>query len=239
MSVESSNPAEEILREQQRYYSERAGEYDQWWFRQGRYDLGPSLNRVWFDEVAQLQRAFELVPFHGHVLELAGGTGIWTQRLASRVQRLTVLDGSAAMISLNRARLEAAGLAERVSYRKVDLFAWRPSRLYDAVFCGFWLSHVPADRLDEFLQRVASALTTGGTLAVVDNTCAADATVPNRQSPPEGVEITTRRLSDGRKFQIIKRFYEREELRQLLTRHGFYADVETTPKYFVYAVARK
>ena len=235
----ASSSSEEILQEQQRYYNQRSGEYDQWWFRRGRYDLGARLNRVWFDEVSQLERAVDEAPLSGQVLELAGGTGIWTGRLAARADRLTVCDGSAEMIALNRARLEAAGLAGRVTYRQVDLFAWTPPRTYDAVFCGFWLSHVPSDRLDRFLEQVASALKEGGTLAIVDNTRAADATAPDRQSTPEGVEITTRRLNDGREFQIVKRFYEREELHQLLTRHGFDAHVQTTPTYFLHAVARK
>ncbi len=30
-----------ILEEQERYYRERAGEYDKWFLREGRHDLGP------------------------------------------------------------------------------------------------------------------------------------------------------------------------------------------------------
>ena len=34
-----------ILLDQIAYYRARAGEYDQWWFRAGRYDRGPELDR--------------------------------------------------------------------------------------------------------------------------------------------------------------------------------------------------
>ena len=34
-----------ILQEQARYYEDRAPEYDDVWYRRGRYDLGPEGNR--------------------------------------------------------------------------------------------------------------------------------------------------------------------------------------------------
>jgi demethylmenaquinone methyltransferase/2-methoxy-6-polyprenyl-1,4-benzoquinol methylase len=40
-----------ILANQIEYYRARAGEYDQWFLRQGRYDRGPSDNADWFREV--------------------------------------------------------------------------------------------------------------------------------------------------------------------------------------------
>jgi hypothetical protein len=40
-----------VVEEQIAYYRARAGEYDQWLFRQGRYDRGEPWNRLWFDEV--------------------------------------------------------------------------------------------------------------------------------------------------------------------------------------------
>jgi len=36
----------ELLEEQKRYYDARTAEYDKWWERKGKYDLGPEGNRV-------------------------------------------------------------------------------------------------------------------------------------------------------------------------------------------------
>src|SRR5438552_983308 len=41
-----------ILQDQIDYYRARAGEYDEWWFRTGRYDRGPEFNACWRKEVA-------------------------------------------------------------------------------------------------------------------------------------------------------------------------------------------
>ena len=77
-----AEPAQgELLREQVRYYRERAPEYDQWFLRQGRYDRGEDLNRRWFAEVDQVAAALSGLGELGSVLELAAGTGQWTGRL--------------------------------------------------------------------------------------------------------------------------------------------------------------
>ena len=69
------------LREQLDYYGARASEYDQWWLRQGRYDRGAELNARWFAEAAEVELALKVFQPVGHILELACGTGIWTEKL--------------------------------------------------------------------------------------------------------------------------------------------------------------
>jgi hypothetical protein len=46
-----------FLAEQIEYYRARANEYDEWFFRQGRYDHGLELNKSWFGEIETLRRA--------------------------------------------------------------------------------------------------------------------------------------------------------------------------------------
>ncbi|MGH7128091.1 MAG: class I SAM-dependent methyltransferase [Planctomycetaceae bacterium] len=236
MTGDSHDP---LLREQQAYYAARAPEYDQWWLRRGSYDCGEELNRRWFAEINELQSVVDRAEIHGEVLELAGGTGNWTVRLARRAERLTVLDGSAEMLTLNRARLEQTGWATKVEYRQADLFDWQPDRQYDAVFCGFFLSHVPLDRREEFLRKLAQSVRPGGTFAVVDSLA------PSRPGSHDGPaaaaesEVVERRLADGRTFRIVKRFYPPNELRLLLAAHGLHAATGATATYFVHAVARR
>ena len=57
----------------------------------------------------------------------------------------------------------------RVRFVEADLFAWRPDRRYDAVFFGFWLSHVPLERFDGFWALVADCLAPGGRVCFVDD----------------------------------------------------------------------
>ena len=47
---------DELLAEQVAYYQARAGEYDEWFLREGRHDRGPEWNRRWFSELEEVRR---------------------------------------------------------------------------------------------------------------------------------------------------------------------------------------
>lgn len=226
-----SNPVpEQTLQEMMTYYQERASEYDEWFYRQGRYDRGPESNAHWFVEVDEIFAAFDALRLEGDVLELAPGTGIWTERLVRTAETVTAVDASLEMIEINRARL--AG--KRVSYVQADLFSWRPERAYDAVFFGFWISHVPLERLDAFLMSVAVMLRPGGKVFFVDGRREPTSTASNHQLPDQGNQVMVRKLNDGRAFEIVKNFYDPVELAARCARAGLAIDVRETATYFLY-----
>ena len=78
-----------LLQEQIAYYRARAGEYDEWFLRTGRYDRGPEGNRQWFAEIAEVAEALAAFAPAGRVLELACGTGWWTAQLARNADSVT------------------------------------------------------------------------------------------------------------------------------------------------------
>jgi 2-polyprenyl-3-methyl-5-hydroxy-6-metoxy-1,4-benzoquinol methylase len=232
--VSNSEPGN-VLREQQEYYNARAAEYDEWWMREGRYDRGNEENSVWFNEQEEVRTSFAALGWGGEILELAGGTGIWTEWLAPRVRHITVLDGSLEMIAINSARLDAGGYHGKADYRQVDLFSWQPERQYDGLFMGYFLSHVPAHRMEQFLATIASALRPGGILGLIDGRRDARSTSLDQPPPGPETELMTRRLNDGRTFQIVKRFDDPDALAAAFARHGIEATVRTTAIHFLYA----
>ena len=135
-----------ILKEQASYYRARAGEYDEWHQRQGRYYRGEEHKRLWLAELDAVRSALERERPFGKCLELACGTGLWTAQLALGAAGLTAIDASSETIEINRAKVGDA----QVRYVVADLFEWRPTAKYDFVFFGFWLSHVPVRQFNRF-----------------------------------------------------------------------------------------
>ncbi len=227
------------LSEQRQYYRARAPEYDQWFLRQGRYDQGEELNGRWSDEVAQVQAALDAAGIVGNVLEMATGTGWWTERLAAMADHVTALDASPEALAIARERLRQADLADRVAFVPADLFAWQPQRTYDAIFFGFWITHVPDERLDGFLATVGAALRPGGTLFWVDSRREQTGTAPDQPLPEADNQIMTRRLNDGRTFQIVKRFRSAAAYEQAFAEHDIDLNVRETATYFQYGSGTK
>ena len=219
-----------VLNEMVIYYQARAREYDEWFYRQGRFDHGPDANARWFTEAGEVFAALDALGIEGDVLELAAGTGIWTERLLRTATSITVVDASPEMMAINRAKVAS----ERVSYLQADLFSWRPTRTYDAVCFGFWLSHVPLERLSTFLSMVATALQPGGSIFFVDGRREPTITAVDQQLPERESQVMTRRLNDGREFHIVKNFYEPVCLAECFAAAGLQVKVCETPTYFLY-----
>jgi demethylmenaquinone methyltransferase/2-methoxy-6-polyprenyl-1,4-benzoquinol methylase len=226
-----------ILEQQIDYYRARAGEYDEWWFRTGRYDRGPDWNARWREDVALVERALDRwldARRPQTALELACGTGLFTRRLAPKVGRLTAVDASPEVIAINRGRVEA----RNVEYVQADMFAWQPRERYDIVFFSFWLSHVPDDRFAAFWQLVAAALVPGGAAYLIDSAFDPTSTAKDHVVPERDAGIVTRKLNDGREFKIVKFFYEPAMLSGRLEGVGFASDIQQTQQYFIYGEAR-
>ncbi|HET9233468.1 MAG TPA: class I SAM-dependent methyltransferase [Candidatus Eisenbacteria bacterium] len=230
--------ADDLLRSQLDYYRARANEYDDWFFRRGRYDRGPEHNAAWFREVEIVTGAVDAWPAKGHVLELAAGTGLWTERLAAHSRHVTAVDASPEVLRRNRARLEAAHSVSRVTYLEADLFNWEPEESYDDVFFAFWLSHVPPGRFEAFWQLLRRALKPGGTAFLIDSRYAPTSTARGHRLEGEDATTVIRLLDDGREYRIVKVFYRAEVLNAGLARLGWKPQIHETDTYFVYGDAR-
>jgi len=215
------------------YYEARAGEYDDWYLRRGRYARGPIHDAAWDAELDGAGTWLDGLPIQGEIVELAGGTGWWSPLLASKGE-LSIYDAAAAPLERARERLVAHRLRAHLHVRD----AWsEPDRDVDALFFGFWLSHVPRDRTDAFLALARRWLKPNGIVAFIDS-------LPDPQSgaadndPPDG-DLAVRRLADGREFTVVKVFREPAELEEALRAAGFLgARVTTTGRFFVLGEAR-
>jgi demethylmenaquinone methyltransferase/2-methoxy-6-polyprenyl-1,4-benzoquinol methylase len=215
------------------YYEARALEYDDWYLRRGRYARGPIHDAAWNAELDAAGRWLDGLPIRGEIVELAAGTGWWSPLLASKGE-ISLYDAATAPLERARERLVAHGLRAHLHIRD----AWaEPDRRVEAVFTGFWLSHVPRARLDAFLGVVRRWLKPGGTFAFIDSLFDPQSSAADHPTPADDASV--RRLDDGREFTIVKVYYEPRELEAALRGAGFRdASVTTTGRFFLTGFAR-
>jgi len=225
---------DDLLRGQLAYYRARAGEYDEWFLRKGRHDRGPEWNRRWLCEVEEVREELDAFGPTGDVLELACGKGLWTVELARHADTITAVDASPEVLDINRARLESVHPEVPVSHVLADLFDWRPEGVYDAVFFGSWLSHVPPERFGAFWDLVRSALRPGGRVFFVDSLGPEAPEEKRRLGWTPGDHTMLRRLNNGREFQIYKIFYEPDELAMRLDEMGWNISLGATENHLLY-----
>ena len=200
----------DLVEEQKEYYAARAPEYDDWWYRRGRYELGADALARWWEDVAEADAALEAFAPRGSVLELAAGTGLWTRKLVRVADRVVAVDANREPLALNTAEAE---------HVVADIFEWRSPETFDVVFFSFWLSHVPEERFDEFWRTVRAALAPAGRVFVVDSG-------PIETEPGDDRQV--RQLADGREFRIVKKFWRPTELTERLRTLGFELELRLT-----------
>lgn len=154
-----------------------------------------------------------------HALELACGPGVWTPHLLEHADAVTAVDASPEMLALAAKRVQGR---RDVRFVQADIFDWQPPRRFDLVFFGFWLSHVPDTRFEEFWSLVGRCLEPSGRVLFIDDAYrAADELI-------EGEESSTirRRISDGTEFRIVKVAHRPQVLQRRLGELGWQIAVE-------------
>jgi demethylmenaquinone methyltransferase/2-methoxy-6-polyprenyl-1,4-benzoquinol methylase len=218
-----------LVDETKEYYDQRASHYFDWAHDTGDYEGEVRPDPSWYAEAKTVLDALVVSKLGGHVLEVASGTGILTEVLVKKATTVTALDSSEGMIQRCKSRL---GGNPKVRYVLADFYGWTPGMAYDAVAFSFWISHVPAAKLDEFVSKVSRCLKPGGRVFFADQR---EEAVKYETLDRPGGEVAKRTLLNGRKFRVVKHFYSHEEIKECFLRNGIAIELSNTPIHFYYA----
>lgn len=151
------------------------------------------------------------------VLELACGTGHWTQHIATSTKRLVATDGTAEPLEFARLRPGT----ETVVFRHADAYALPPDLgTFDGAFAGLWFSHVPIEARIAFLQDLHTLLLPGARVVFVDNGNVQLRDFPLVETDAAGNTFQMRQLNDGSVHRVLKNFPTETELVALLSNYG-------------------
>jgi demethylmenaquinone methyltransferase/2-methoxy-6-polyprenyl-1,4-benzoquinol methylase len=165
-----------------------------------------------------------------NVLEIACGTGYWTQFIAPVARRVTALDAAQEMLSLARARV--AG--RNVEFQVGDAYDLPRDEDFDLAFAGFWFSHVPKARQRAFVAGLNAALRPGARVVLLDNLYVEGSSTPIAERDDDGNAYQARALQDGSTHRVLKNFPTEGELRTLIAGLGDRAEYTTWDYYWAF-----
>jgi demethylmenaquinone methyltransferase/2-methoxy-6-polyprenyl-1,4-benzoquinol methylase len=175
------------------YYAQRAREYERIYEKPERQ--------------ADLRKLRSLVPraFAGKkVLELACGTGYWTEIVADAASSILALDVNDEVLDIARAKPIDR---RKVSFQRADVYALP---VFPEAFTGclgvFWWSHVPKQRLPGFLRGLHRALAPGARVVFMDNAYVEGSSTPISRADADGNTYQKRKLDDGSVHEVLKNF---------------------------------
>jgi len=197
----------EVGSDQIAYYRVRAPWYDDVYTCSGDYDRGPEVNARWLADLAEIEQALLASSLGGNCVELGAGTGYWSARVVEHVEHLWALDAVAEVLDIARGRLRP--YRDKVTFDVVDLWRWRPTRVWDCALACFFFEHVPDEVFGELLTTLHDALRPGGTVFVAEG--AAHSAEP---------QVEMRRVLDS-VFHVVERRRTDEEFRHAFEAAGF------------------
>ena len=202
------------------YYARRASEYERIYDKPERQE-----------ELAWLR---ERVPqlFRGRtVLEVACGTGYWTQYIATAAKRVYACDINEPVLDIAREKPIPPGKA---SFFKADAVALDgiPSGC-NAAFAGFWWSHVKKSELALFVKNLSLRLEPGAVVAILDNSFAAGSSTPISRTDAEGNTYQMRKLASGDEYEVLKNFPSSLELTEAVRGVAREAHLESLTYYWL------
>jgi len=184
----------------QAYYAARADEYDAVYRKPERQA-----------DLREIERWLPTLLTGRRVLEVACGTGHWTQFIAPAAETVVAIDSAVETLRIAERRV----VAPNVVFELGDAYALPHDKAFNAAFAGFWWSHVPLERQHEFLRGLHAALEPGARVVLLDNRFVEGSSTPVAERDGAGNTYQARTLADGSTHRVLKNFPSEAELRAL------------------------
>jgi ubiquinone/menaquinone biosynthesis C-methylase UbiE len=185
------------------YYAARANEYDKIYAKPERQQ-----------DLRAIEQWLPTKFTQGEVLEVAAGTGYWTQFIAPAAKRMVALDASQETFQIAKNRVGCAGVEWVVGDAYQMPLA---GQKFDAVFAGFWFSHIPLEKLPVYLSHLNSFLRPGARVIFLDNLYVEGNSTPLSERDAAGNTYQTRPLADGSTHKVLKNYPTELELSGLVS----------------------
>ena len=192
--------------ELENYYAKRTLEYENIY-------LKPERQEYIKESKALLKKYFE----NKNVLEIACGTGFWTETISEVSNCVMATDLNNEVLEIARSKKYNC----KVDFIQDDSYELNKIKgKYDSLFAGFWFSHIPKSRIRKFLETVNGKIDENGIIVFMDNIYVEGNSTPISKFDKEGNSYQTRKLNDNSQYEVLKNFYNENELKNYIKDYG-------------------
>src|SRR4051812_6388873 len=179
-----------------KYYKERAKEYEKIYDKPERQH-----------DIQKAGHVLKGIFRNKEVLEIACGTGFWTERIAAFAKHIHATDINQEVLD-NAAQKTYVGT---VILEVADIFNFQLQKKYESLFGGFIWSHIPRQNLKDFFATINSFVNKDGLVVLMDNNYVEGSNHPVASADEFGNTYQIRQLSDGSSHRVLKNFAEEKE----------------------------
>ena len=194
-----------IIKQMNRYYEKRAPLHN---------GLMGYTNNVKMEKLLEpFITRFEKYVVNQDVLEIACGTGNWTQVLAKRAHSVLATDINASVIEIAKTKNY---LNAEVNFQVVDAYALESVKgTFTFAFAADWFSHIPKSMIANFVGSLHSKLVKGAKVIFIDMMPSEALNEMFSHYDGEGNLIHKRNLPDGEEFYVVKNFPTENDLKEI------------------------
>jgi demethylmenaquinone methyltransferase/2-methoxy-6-polyprenyl-1,4-benzoquinol methylase len=185
------------------YYAKRAAEYERIYQKPERQK-----------DLVTLRSLLQKTLKGCDILEVACGTGYWTEVVAKTANSITAADINEKVLQIARSKDYGN---TKVHFKKCDAFKLDSfSGKFNAGLSAFWWSHIKKSLIRDFLNGFHSALFPNALVVFMDNKYVEGSSTPISRRDEDGNIYQSRALENGRQYEVIKNFPGKTELKQSL-----------------------
>ena len=182
-----------VVQDMQAYYARRAAYYERVYFKPERQA-----------DLRAMEASLPALFAGRRVLEVACGTGWWTPHAARDALHWLATDINPETMAVARGK----AIPACVEFATVDAYTLQglQGQTFDAAFSGCWWSHVPLQRLPQWLDTLHARLQPGARVVMLDNSFVQTSSTPISRRDEHGNAYQNRTLDDGSVHEVLKNF---------------------------------
>lgn len=203
------------------YYNDRAAEYDKV------YQIPEEQ-----EDLSKSTELFQNIFANKSVLELACGTGYWTEQISKTANSILATDINKAVIDVARTRQ----YNNNVTFQVADMYSLSIDKPFDGLFGGFIWSHILLQDIDNFILRLKDLVSENGEIVFIDSKQVQGTNHDKKRITridQYGNTFQTRKLENGTTHEVLKNFPSKHFLKNKLSHISTEANIIELEYYWI------